>query len=98
MAYSSNPQPLEQLLKKFMKNVPQRDELKRGMVLHFWREVVGEQVANATRDLSFEKNNLAVKVESEAWRHEVHMSRYSIKKKLNDKVGSAAIKEIIVRC
>jgi len=72
--------------------------MKRGLVLHFWPEVVGEQVSKITKDVYFERDRLIVKVVNDAWRHELHMNRYSIKKKLNVKVGSEVVKDVIVRC
>lgn len=96
--YENKPKSLDALLKEFMKRVPRRSEMKRGMAMHLWPEIVGEKVARITRDLSFENDRLIVTVESEAWRNELHMNRFSIKKKLNSRVGGNAIKEIIVRC
>jgi predicted nucleic acid-binding Zn ribbon protein len=80
MAYSNKPKALDSLLKDFMKRIPQRKELKKGLVLHFWPEVAGEQVSKITRDVYFERDKLIVKVINDAWRHELHMNRYSIKK------------------
>lgn len=98
MAYSKKPRALNSILRDFMKKIPRHKELNRGMILHLWPEVVGTRVAKATRDLHFERGNLIVKVESEAWRHELHMSRFSIRKKLNEKVGNETVTEIIIRC
>jgi predicted nucleic acid-binding Zn ribbon protein len=98
MSYSNKPKALDSLLKDFMKRIPQRSEMKRGLVLHFWPDVVGEQVSKITKDVYFERDRLIVKVINDAWRHELHMNRYSIKKKLNAKVGSEVVKDVIVRC
>ena len=91
------PKPMNELLKEFMKSLPDKAELKRGMVLHFWPSVVGEQIAGITKTLNFKGRKLIVTVENEAWRYELHSSRYSIAKKLNQKVGSDVVEEIIVR-
>ena len=88
---------MNQLLKEFLKKVPHQTELKRGMVLHFWPSVVGDRISSVTKNLHFEGNKLILNVENEAWRHEIHGNRYSIAKKLNEKVGSQVVKEIIVR-
>lgn len=88
---------MNQLLKQFMKKMPHQTELKRGMVLHLWPSVVGERIHSVTKDVRFEGNKLIVKVENEAWRHEIHANRFSITKKLNEKVDSKVVKEIIVR-
>lgn len=85
------------LLKEFMKKIPHQTELKRGMVLHLWPSVVGEQIHGITRELHFEGNKLIVTVDSDAWRFELHANRYAIAKKLNDRVDAKIVKEIIVR-
>lgn len=97
MAFSRKPQSMNQLLKEFMKKIPHQTELKRGMVLHLWPSVVGEKISAVSKDLKFDGNKLIIRVENEAWRHEIHANRFSIAKKLNEKVGSNVVKEIIVR-
>ncbi len=96
--YNNKPKSLDSLLKEFMKRIPRRREMKHGMAMHLWPEIVGERVSRATRNLTFEGDRLIVKVENEAWRNELHMNRFAIKKKLNSRVGGNTIKEIIVRC
>lgn len=97
MAFGRKPQSMNQLLKEFMKKIPHQSELKRGMVLHFWPAVVGERISSVTQNLHFEGNRLVMNVDNEAWRHEIHSNRFSIAKRLNEKVGSKVVKEIIVR-
>ena len=97
MAYNRTPKPMNELLKEFMKRLPQRTEIKRGMILHLWPSVVGSQINSVTSDIRFEGSKLIVKVENEVWRHELHANRFSIAKKLNSKVDSKVISEIIVR-
>lgn len=97
MAFGRKPKAMNELLNEFMKKVPQQAELKRGMVLHLYPEVVGEQIAAATTKVRFEQSKLIVTVNSDAWRFELHANRFSIAKKLNEKVGSKVVKEIIVR-
>ncbi len=88
---------MDNLLKEFMKRIPHRTKLQRGMVLHVWPEIVGERINSVCKNLHFEGSRLVVEVETAAWRHEIHMNRFSIAKKLNDKVGSKIVKEIVVR-
>jgi len=97
MAFGNKPKKIDVILKEYLKRVPNRKELKRGMVLYFWPEIVGEKITSNSKNLHFENDRLVVDVENSAWRHEIHMNRFSIVKKLNDKVGSKAVKELIVR-
>lgn len=97
MAFGRKPESMNKLLKEFIKKMPHQTELKRGMVLYLWPSVVGEQIQTVTREVRFEGNKLIVKVDNEAWRHEIHANRFSIAKKLNEQVDSKVVKEIIVR-
>ncbi len=92
------PKPLETLLREYFARMGNPAEMRRGLVLHLWKEVVGRQVAEATRDLRFENDRLIVTVINEAWRHELHMNRFPLRKRLNERVGSQTVKEILVRC
>jgi len=96
--YKSNtPKSLKEALKDFLDNYPHRKRLRRGMVLSLWEQTVGERIADQTDNVHFEYGNLVVHVKNPAWRQEIHMKRFSIAKKLNDKVGEQIIKEIVVR-
>ena len=88
---------MSDLLKEFMKKIPRQTELKRGMVLHLWPEVVGEGIGKATKGVRFDGEKLIVTMANEAWRFELHANRYRIMKKLNERVGSPIVKELIVR-
>lgn len=94
---TDTPKPLKELVKEYLDDVPHRKRLKRGMILSLWDETVGESIAKQTQNLRFDNGKLIMNVKNPAWRQEIHMKRYSIAKKLNDKVGEKIIKEIVVR-
>lgn len=94
---SDPPKPLSDLVKIFLDDVPHRKRLKRGMILSLWAKTVGKSITEQTENVHFEYGNLVLHVKNPAWRQEIHMKRYSIAKKLNDKVGEKVIKEIVVR-
>ena len=94
---SNSPKPLKDALKDFLDDFPHRKRLKRGMILSIWKQTVGERIADETENIHFEHGNLVVHVKNPAWRQEIHMKRFSIAKKLNDKVEEKIIKEIVVR-
>lgn len=94
---TNKPKPLNDLLKDYLDDVPYKKRLKRGMVLSLWEETVGHKIADQTENVHFEHGKLIVHVKNSAWRHEIHMKRFSIAQKINDKVGDKAVKEIVVR-
>ena len=97
MAFGRKPKALNELLKEFMNNIPQKSKMKRGLVLHYWPEVVGKKIAAVTKKIHFDGSTLVVHVKNEAWRYEIHANRYAIAKKLNDRVDSDVVKDIVVR-
>ena len=94
---TNTPKPLKDLLKNYLDDVPYRKQLKRGMILSLWARTVGPNIAEQAEDVHFENGKLVIKVKNPAWRHEIHMKRFSIASKLNEQVGEKIIKEIVVR-
>ena len=99
MAYyrMDKPKPLKNALDEFLEQFPNKKRLKQGMVLSVFEEVVGERIAEQCEDLHFEQTKLAMKVKHPTWRNEIHANRFSIAKRLNDKVRSKVVDDIIVR-
>ena len=91
------PKSLSSVLEEFLEKFPQKRKLKQGMILAAFEEVVGTRIASEVEDLHFEGSKLAMKVKHPSWRHEIHSNRFSIAKKLNAKVKSDIISDIIVR-
>ncbi|MDZ7689660.1 MAG: DUF721 domain-containing protein [Balneolaceae bacterium] len=94
---SNKPKPLKDLLKNFLDDYEHKDKLKRGMILSIWSKTVGEKINEKTDNLYFKNGKLIVHVQDPAWRHEIHMQRFQIQKRLNKQVGDKIIKEIVVR-
>ncbi|MDZ7772328.1 MAG: DUF721 domain-containing protein [Balneolaceae bacterium] len=94
---SDPPKSLRELVKDFLDDYPHRKRLKRGMILSLWERTVGERIARETEDVHFEHGKLVVHVKNPAWRHEIHMKRYNIARKLNEEVEEEIIQEIVVR-
>jgi predicted nucleic acid-binding Zn ribbon protein len=63
----------------------------------YWEEVVGESFARHARVEKVENGRLFVSVESAAWRTEIMLRREEILGRLNERMGAAIVKEIIVR-
>lgn len=96
--FERKPQSIEKILKQVLRAMPHQKKVKRGMVLHYWPEVVGKKIEEVTRDLRFEGDGrLVAYVGNSAWRHEIHMNRFTIRKRLNEKVGEEVVKELVVR-
>lgn len=84
-------------LKSYLEKFPHRRQLKRGMILSLWPEVVGTSISLQCRDLYFKGSTLFVHVSAPGWRHELHLQRFAIMKRLNAEVKEDIISEIIVK-
>lgn len=91
------PKKIGAALQDFLDKFPQKKRLRQGMILSAWKEVVGERIASQTENLHFESDKLVCKVKNPVWRHEIHANRFSIAKRLNDKVKGQVVGDIIVR-
>ena len=96
MAYSDTPKPLGKLIDEFVESYPHKKEMKRCMILSRFPDVVGKTMAGKVKELYFKGDTLFAHVPEPGWRHEMHMQRYTIRKKLNEAVKEAIIKEIRV--
>lgn len=91
------PKPISESLQNFLDKFPQKKKLRQGMVLSVWKDVVGNRIASQVTDIHFESGKLVIKVSNQVWRHEIHANRFSIAKRLNEKVKSQIVGDIIVR-
>ena len=62
-----------------------------------WPEVMGEMIAGYTQDLYIRNQTLFVHMTNPALRADLSMQRKEIVRKLNEKVGSQVIADIILR-
>ena len=91
------PKKLGSELQHFINRFPNNKKLKQGMALSVWTEVVGEHIAEHTEDLHFEGDKMACKVTNQVWRHEIHANRFNIAKRINQRLKSQVVADIIVR-
>ncbi|MDI6400601.1 DUF721 domain-containing protein [Balneolaceae bacterium ANBcel3] len=91
------PQALGRLLDDFVESYPHRVSLKRGMILSLWPRVIGKAITEQVHNLKFQGSRLVLFVDDPSWRHEIHMQRHMIAKKLNKAVNEEIIRDIIVK-
>jgi predicted nucleic acid-binding Zn ribbon protein len=91
------PKSIGESLRSYLDKFPQKKKLRQGMVLSVWKDVVGERIASQVSDIHFENGKLIITVSNQVWRHEIHANRFSIAKRLNTRVKSQVVGDIIVR-
>ncbi len=62
-----------------------------------WRSVVGDRVADLTREIRMENHILHVKIESSLLRHELFYQREALKEEINRQCGVRVVNSVIVR-
>ena len=94
---SGHDHSLKEVIEELLKVYRLDTKLEEVGLINSWERVVGKMIANHTLDLKIINRVLHVKVDSSALRHELHMERSKIAKKLNKKVGKKVIDEIVFR-
>jgi len=88
---------MEQLKKALQKAIGDsgiQKEIQQEKAVSVWGAVVGRGVSNITEAISVDKGTLVIKTDSATWRQELYMQKKDIIDKINEKIGSNAIKEI----
>jgi predicted nucleic acid-binding Zn ribbon protein len=88
---------LKEVIEELLKVYRLDSKLEEVNLVNSWENVVGKMIANHTENIKVINRVLYVKVDSSALRHELHMERSKILKKLNKKVGKKVIDEIVLR-
>ena len=95
--FRRSPKPIENALQEYFDTLPNRKQVKRGIALGNWAEIVGERIVSHTKDVRFDGTVLIVRMDSPLWRNELHTQRYSILNKLNQSVLENVISDIIIK-
>jgi len=85
---------LKSAIKKAVRNAGVEKALKQESAVFLWADVVGQTISKVTKAEKVDKGVLTVKTESPTWRNELHMQKKEIIDKINNKIGSKAIREI----
>ncbi|MBQ3043071.1 MAG: DUF721 domain-containing protein [Alistipes sp.] len=93
----SNPVLVGDILKEFFERPYVAAKIAEGKLPDFWREIVGEHIANLTTYLKLENHILYVGVMSSVARHELFYRREELMQRMNERAGIRLINAIIVR-
>ena len=85
---------LKKVLKKTIENSGFKNAILQENAISIWPNVVGKNISKISKATSVDRGVLFVKVESATWKQELHMQKNEIINKINEKIGSKAIKEI----
>lgn len=91
------PQPLSALLQNELKGLGLADRLREADIWLVWPEVVGAAISSRARPLRIINGTLTVAVSSGPWMQELTFLKGMIREKLNTKLGSEVVKEIVLK-
>ena len=90
-------QTIGEILDDFFKRPYVAAKVAEGRLEEYWREIVGDFVAEYTRSLKLENHILYVVVSSGVVRNELFFRRDELAKLLNERAGVKLINAIIIR-
>jgi predicted nucleic acid-binding Zn ribbon protein len=84
-------------MKELIKDPVLRDKVHQEQLKVKWTEIVGDQIANISRILKFEKGRLTIKTSSSIWLYELSLRKKEIIDQINEKLESKIVNELIIR-
>lgn len=84
-------------MKDLIKDPVLRDKVHQEQLKMKWTEIVGDQIANISRILKFEKGRLTIKTSSSIWLYELSLRKKEIIDQINEKLESKIVNELIIR-
>ena len=86
-----------EILEEFFKRPYVATKIAEGRLPEYWREIVGEYVAQHTREVRLDNHILYVSVSSSVVRNELFFRRDELKALLNQRAGINLINALIIR-
>jgi predicted nucleic acid-binding Zn ribbon protein len=93
----TNTETIASVLSQFLKENKLDKPLNEKRLIDSWAEVLGGHIKQYTTDVSVKNEVLYVSISSSVLRHELFLSRYQIRDKLNLHAGGKIIKAVIFR-
>lgn len=73
------------------------DKLNEASIINSWEEIVGKAISSRTSKIYIKDHVLFVHLNSSVVRNELLMLRQALKEKINGKVGTEVIQDIVFR-
>lgn len=91
------PKPLSDLLQEGLAGLGLAGRLAEIDIWRLWPDVVGQAIASRSQPLRIINGTLTVVVSSGPWMQELSFHKQLMKEKLNDRLGSEIVREIILK-
>ncbi len=98
MINKKNAESISDILSEFLKGNPRlRTSLAEHRAISAWSELLGEGVAQYTKNIFFKRNILYVQLTSSVLRAELLMNKQNLIQRLNEQAGMDVVKDIVMR-
>jgi hypothetical protein len=91
------PLPITRVLDETLRNLGMEVKLKQHGVWSLWGEVVGPAISAHAQPSVVRDGRLFVAVEDSLWLHQLNYLKHQILVELNNKLGKAALREMVLR-
>ncbi|WP_411274003.1 DUF721 domain-containing protein [Daejeonella sp.] len=91
----TNDKPLKEAIEQMLQVYKLKRKLDETSLIVSWPEMMGNAVANRTKDIFIRDRKLFIRLESAVIKNDLMMMRSNIIEKMNEKAGSSIIDEII---
>ncbi|MFT6849716.1 MAG: putative nucleic acid-binding Zn ribbon protein [Sphingobacteriales bacterium] len=93
---SNNQFTLKEALNKMIQAYRIEDKLSETELVNSWEKIVGVTIAKHTETVHLRGDILYVRVNSSALKHELTMAKTKLRDLLNESLGKAVIKEVML--
>ena len=92
-----NEHSIKEAIAKLLKAYKLDEKLAERRLIHSWEEVMGQMIANHTKDIFVKNKQLFVTLDSSALRNELLLAKSKIIQMLNKAAGSEVINDVILK-
>ncbi len=94
-AYFDKPQPLGEVLQGLIDRLGLRQKMDQARIVEAWATIAGATINGVTEKAWVKSGTLYVRINSAAWRHELHLRRQAWRTRLNHHLGDDLVREIV---
>ena len=85
---------LKEAIEKAISDSGIKSALDQETALGLWNIIVGSVISEVTKVEKVDSGTMFIRVDSSVWRQELHMQKEELVNKINNKVGTKAIRDI----
>jgi predicted nucleic acid-binding Zn ribbon protein len=94
----TNDAPIKDVLKWMVQQYSLQPKLREYRIASVWNKLMGQAIANYTRDIQLSKNGvLLLYINSAPLKQELSLAKEKIMQLLNQELGEEAVKEVLIR-